>query len=313
MEYDYHLPVLKDEVIANLITDKDGTYIDATLGGGGHTEEILNSLTDKGKVIAFDCDMDAINHVRNKFEQKSSLKNRFYLINSNFVDLKKSLDEHNINVKISGILFDLGVSSFQFDNVEKGFTYKEDTVLDMRMDKNRGEEAYNILNTYSQQELERIFRDYAEDKNSRSLAKSIIAKRKEKEFRTSMDLVNFVQSFVGEFRLNKVLSRLFQALRIETNNELENLSDSLRQSIEVLSLNGRLSVISYHSLEDRIVKNFFREEAKTCVCPPSFPICVCNKKANLKIITSHPIVPKEDEIENNVRSRSAKLRVAERI
>jgi 16S rRNA (cytosine1402-N4)-methyltransferase len=313
MDYDYHVPVLKNEVLEYLVTDKDGIYIDATLGGGGHTEEILNTLSDKGKVIGFDCDVDAINHVKTRFEKNSSLKDRFYLINSNFVDLKKSLIENNLENKISGILFDLGVSSFQFDNVEKGFTYKEDTILDMRMDKNRGREAFNILNSYSALNLEKIFRDYAEDKNARTLAKSIVAKRKEKEFKTSLDFVNFIKSFVGDYRLNKVLSRLFQALRIETNNELENLSAALVQSDEVLSLKGRLAVIAYHSLEDRIIKNYFREEAKTCICPPSFPQCVCNKKASLKIITPHPVIPMPNEVESNIRARSAKLRVAERI
>jgi 16S rRNA (cytosine1402-N4)-methyltransferase len=311
--YDYHNPVMPDEVIEFLITNKNAQYIDATLGGGGHTELILDRLGTDGRLISFDTDIDAINHVKKKFEDKDDTKERLILINENFSDLKESLDKNKIEGKVLGILFDLGVSSFQLDSPDKGFTYKHDSLLDMRMNKNRGVPAYNILNTYSQSELERVFREYAEDKHSRSLAKLVITKRSQGLFKTSNDFVDVIKSFISEKKLNSVLSRLFQALRIETNDEMENLQHGLNQSLDILSEGGRLVVLTYHSLEDRIVKNFFKNEERPCTCPPSFPQCICGKKPRLKIITRKPLLPSEKEISYNVRARSAKLRVAERV
>jgi 16S rRNA (cytosine1402-N4)-methyltransferase len=311
--YDYHKPVMPVEVIEYLITDKNALYIDATLGGGGHTELILNLLEKNGRLISFDTDIDAINHVEKKFEDKNDIKERLILINENFSQLKESLDKIKIERKVQGILFDLGVSSFQLDSPDKGFTYKYDSLLDMRMNKNRGVPAYNILNTYSQSELERVFREYAEDKYSKSLAKLVISRRSQKLFKTSNDFVDVIKSFISEKKLNSVLSRLFQALRIETNDEMENLYNGLNQSLDILNEGGRLVVLTYHSLEDRIVKNFFKNEERPCTCPPSFPQCICGKKQKLKIITRKPLLPSDNEISDNIRARSAKLRVAERV
>jgi 16S rRNA (cytosine1402-N4)-methyltransferase len=310
---EYHNPVMPAEVLKFLITDPDGCYVDGTLGGGGHTERILEKLSPEGMVIGFDADIDSIEHVTKKFADKSSFKNRIIFINENFADLKDALNNQSVNKNIKGVLLDLGVSSFQIDNPEKGFMYRQDAVLDMRMDRSRGVPAHHILNSASENELIRIFRDYGEDKNPRALAKLVIDSRRKKQFLYSGDLVDIIKSFIGGPKLNKVASRIFQSLRIEVNDELENLSSALEQAVEVLSIGGRLVVISYHSLEDKIVKNFFREKAKGCVCPPSFPKCICGKEPMLKILTSKPVIASEDEIETNNRARSAKLRVAERI
>jgi len=310
MDESYHKPVLLDEVIDYLVTNIDGIYVDCTLGGGGHTLRILEVTKGKSKVVGFDDDIDAIKHV----EQINTLyKDSLILINDNFVNLRTEISKLGYINKISGFLFDLGVSSFQLDNKYKGFTYREDVVLDMRMNKNKGISASEVLNTYSEKELERVFRDYGEEKKSKLIAKRVVEFRKQKLIKTSDDFVNILKNFYHSSELNKNLSRIFQALRIEVNNELENLSQALKDCVENLITGGRIVVISYHSLEDRIVKNFFRDYSRKCSCPPNFPKCMCGAIEKLKIITKKPIIPKKEELFRNIRSRSAKLRVAEKI
>lgn len=310
MDESYHKPVLLDEVIDYLVTNINGIYVDCTLGGGGHTLRILEVTKGKSKVVGFDDDIDAIKHV----EQINTLyKDSLILINDNFVNLRTEISKLGYINKISGFLFDLGVSSFQLDNKDKGFTYREDVVLDMRMNKNKGISAGEVLNTYSEKELERVFRDYGEEKKSKLIAKRVVEFRKQKLIKTSNDFVNILKNFYHSSELNKNLSRIFQALRIEVNNELENLSQALQDCVENLITGGRIVVISYHSLEDRIVKNFFRDYSRKCSCPPNFPKCMCGAIEKLKIITKKPIIPKKEELFRNIRSRSAKLRVAEKI
>jgi 16S rRNA (cytosine1402-N4)-methyltransferase len=309
----YHLSVMSNEVNEFLINDKDGTYVDATLGGGGHAENILKSTSEKAAVIAFDLDIDSINYVRSKFVEKKEFKDRYFLINDNFRNMNEVLNELGKQNRIAGILFDLGVSSFQLDNPEKGFSYREDAILDMRMDKTKSKPAYTILNKASQEYLEKIFSEYGEDKKSRLISRAIIKARKNKEIKTTDDFVSIIRQYTRPNILNKVLSRYFQALRIETNDELQNLKEGLDQSVQILRKGGRIVVISYHSLEDRIVKNFFRDESRKCNCPPSYPKCMCGNEPKLKVLTSKPVIPSTEEIKVNHRARSAKLRAAERI
>jgi 16S rRNA (cytosine1402-N4)-methyltransferase len=306
----YHEPVLLDEVLNFLITDKEGIYIDATLGGGGHTLKILESLKGNSQVLGFDEDIDAISHVE---KYLSSYRDHLILVNENYSNLLDTVRKLNYSGKISGILFDLGVSSRQIDQKDKGFTYREDSPLDMRMNRNKGISAAEVLNSAEASDLERIFRDYGEEKRARFLARRIIDRRQEKMIKTSNDFIDILRGLYRPNDLNKNLSRLFQALRIEINNELEHLSIALNNSIEALAVGGRLVVISYHSLEDRIVKNFFRDSSRKCNCPPDFPECMCGAVETLQLVTRKPILPSDDEIRRNVRARSAKLRVAERI
>ena len=306
----YHEPVLLNEVLDFLITDKEGIYIDATLGGGGHTLKILDAIKGNSQVIGFDEDIDAINHTEKRL---SVSKDRLILVNENYSTLLDTVRKLNYSGKISGILFDLGISSFQIDQKEKGFTYREDSPLDMRMNRNKGIPVSEFLNSGSEDDLVRVFRDYGEEKRARFLARRIIDRREQKPINSSNDFIEIVRGLYRPNDLNKNLSRLFQALRIEINNELENLKEALKDSIEALTVGGRLVVISYHSLEDRIVKNFFRELSRECNCPPGFPYCMCGAVHTLKLITRKPLLPSDDEIKRNVRARSAKLRVAERI
>ncbi len=306
----YHEPVFLQEVLNFLITDQDGIYIDATLGGGGHSLKIFEETKGNSKVIGFDEDIDAVNHAE---KYLSSYKDHLTIVNGNYSTLIETVRNLGYSGKISGILFDLGVSSFQFDKKEKGFTYREDSPLDMRMNRNKGISAGEFLNTASESDLERVFKEYGEEKRARFLARRIADRRKEKEIKSSNDFIDIVKGLYRPNDLNKNLSRLFQALRIEINNELENLKIGLKDSVEALAIGGRLLVISYHSLEDRIVKNFFREASRQCNCPPGFPECMCGAVESLKLITRKPMIPSDDEIKRNVRARSAKLRIAERI
>ena len=304
----YHEPVLLDEAIELLVTDKNGVYVDATLGGGGHTFKIFE-LYCNPIVIGFDEDIDAINYSEKKL---TAYKDRFIVVNKNFSKIYEIVKELNYIGVINGVIFDLGISSFQIDNKEKGFMYREDSLLDMRMNKLKGISAAEFLNTASEVKISQVFYEYGEEKKSKILAKKVVKARKTKQITTSTDFIEIVRGFYKPNELNKNLSRLFQALRIEVNNELENLEIALKSCLDVLITGGRIVVITYHSLEDRIVKKFFKEYSRECNCFPSFPQCICGANKQLNLINKKPIVPTEFEIEKNIRARSAKMRVAEK-
>ncbi len=304
----HHIPVLLNESIENLISDKAGNYFEGTIGFGGHTKYILENLNDNAKFIGTDKDSIAYEYCKNKFKDDSRVK----LFNASFTNI---LDVSKIEFieKFDGIFVDLGVSSFQLDNKEAGFTFREDVALDLRMDKSQGDNASYYINSLDEKELMEIFFRYGEEKNSRKIAKVICEYRANSRIKTTGQLKKIIEEITPERFLNKTLSRIFQALRIYVNDELGELEDFLEKAVSVLNKNGRIAVITFHSLEDRIVKNFFKEKTKECICPPDYPVCVCNTKPELKIISRKPIIPGSDEIKNNKRSRSAKLRVAEKI
>jgi 16S rRNA (cytosine1402-N4)-methyltransferase len=304
----YHTPVLADQVINFLISNKSGIYIDGTLGGGGHAEKILNSLSEDGTLIGIDVDAEALTYSSERLKEFGL---RVALRKTNFADLSSILSELGIK-QISGLLLDLGVSSRQIDNQRRGFSYRLEGRLDMRMDQTQDMDAQSVVNGYSEKDLSRIFFEYGEEKNSKTVAKTIIQYRKTKDIATTQELARIVSSAVPHHHLNKTLSRIFQALRIEVNSELDNLRQVLTKSLSVLEKGGRIVVISYHSLEDRIVKDFFRFESLACTCPPGIPQCVCGKQTRLRVLTRNCLIPSSQETMNNPRSRSAKLRAAER-
>ncbi|MDR0287526.1 MAG: 16S rRNA (cytosine(1402)-N(4))-methyltransferase RsmH [Clostridiales bacterium] len=308
-----HTPVLFEECIENLKIIPSGTYIDCTVGGGGHSAEILKRLGDGGYLICMDQDEDALAAAEKKLKQVRS-SGSFHIIDTNFVNLIEVCKGLKIN-NVSGILFDLGVSSYQFDTQERGFSYNFDSKLDMRMDKNAELTGLKIVNEYSQQDLIRIIRDYGEENWAARIAAFIVEERKKIPIETTFQLVDIIKAAIPVKARREgphPARRTFQAIRIETNRELEVLEKAVDDAIEILEPGGRLCIISFHSLEDRIVKNKFKIAANPCECPASFPVCVCGKKARGKVITTKPITPKESELENNPRSRSAKLRVFEK-
>ena len=280
-----------------------GTYADATFGGGGHSRRILEIL-GSGKLIAFDRDPDA---VANSIEDE-----RFTLVNADYRYIKNYLKLHEA-IPCDGILADLGISSHQIDSAGRGFSTRFDGKIDMRMDVRTELSAIDVLNTYTEHELMDIFRRYGEIKNSHKLAAAIIRSRQDKQIRTTRELKEIAVTCTPRQMENKYLSQVFQAIRIEVNRELESLEIFLEKSLEVLKPGGRLVIISYHSLEDRAVKNFMREQSAPCICPPDLPQCRCGKQAKLRIITKKPVRPSSEEVDRNPRSRSALLRVAEKI
>jgi len=304
----HHTPVLLNESIENLITDKSGSYFEGTIGFGGHTELILSNLDADAKFIGTDKDLNAYEHCKNKFRDDK----RVELYNAGFTSI---IDISKIEFidKFDGIFADLGVSSFQLDNKDSGFTFREDVQLDLRMDKSKGEPASFFLNKISENELTDIFFKYGEERNSKKIAQAICTYRLKNRIKTSGELKGIIEEFTPERFLNKTLSRIFQALRIFVNNELDELEEFLEKAVSVLNKNGKLVIITFHSLEDRIVKNFFKEKTKTCICPPEYPVCVCETIPELRIVTKKPIEPSVEEIKQNKRSRSAKLRVAEKL
>jgi len=306
-----HIPVLLDESIEGLNIKPEGIYLDATLGRGGHSLEILKRLKT-GKLIAIDCDNEAIEETKEKLAE---YKNKITFVHGNFRDTKRILD--NLNIKtIDGALFDLGVSSPQLDDISRGFSYMADTKLDMRMDRTKTQSAYNLINTNDEDELNRIFRDYGEERYSRLIAKQIIKKRSDSPIDTTFKLNDIIISAIpAKARREKQhpSKRVYQALRIAVGDELETLEEMLGTVPYILNKGGRICIISFHSLEDRIVKKSFAHYATNCICPKDTPICICNKKQILKIITKKPILTGKIEAENNPRARSAKLRIAERI
>ncbi|MEN8191945.1 MAG: 16S rRNA (cytosine(1402)-N(4))-methyltransferase RsmH [Bacteroidota bacterium] len=304
----YHTPVLLNETIDYLVTEKSGVYFEGTVGFGGHTEKILSNLTQDAKFIGTDKDTTAYNHCSTKFENDERVK----LYNTSFTDIL-NISRIEFIDKFDGIFADLGVSSFQLDNKDSGFSFREDSPLDLRMNKSKGYPASFVVNTFAEEEIANIIYQFGEEKRSRVIAKRIVENRKIKKIDKSVQLREIVESVSNPKYLNKSLSRVFQALRIFVNNELEELEDFLNKSVSALKTGGRIVVITFHSLEDRIVKDFFKKQILTCVCPPKIPICVCNTIPSLKILTKKPVIPTDIEIKENRRSRSAKLRVAEKI
>jgi 16S rRNA (cytosine1402-N4)-methyltransferase len=304
---EHHTPVMLKESLDLLIVDRSGKYFDATLGFGGHTAEILNILSADGLLIASDVDTDAFEYCQKKFIQETRLN--LYNFNYSFIDVIAKIESIDF---FDGILADLGVSSYQLDEPVSGFTFRYDAPLDLRMDKTKSITAADIINTFEEEDLANIIYQYGEEKNSRKISRNIVHKRNLKKIETTGDLSSIISELVPPPYLRKTLSRVFQALRIYVNDELETLKSFLANSVKVLKKGGRIVIITYHSLEDRIVKDFFKEESIDKLSPKEDPLGIIKKDARLKLINKKPIVPSDQEIKNNYRARSAKLRAAER-
>ncbi len=312
MEFN-HYSVLLKETIDNLNIKPDGIYVDGTLGGGGHAYQVASRLSEKGRLIGIDQDADAIAAAGERLQE---FGDKITIIRSNYANMKEEL--HRIGVeKVDGIVLDLGVSSFQLDTPERGFTYRDEQApLDMRMDDRQSRTAKDIVNGYSEMELYRIIRDYGEDKFAKNIAKHIVAARAIKPIETTGELTEIIRASIPmkvQATGGHPAKRTFQAIRIELNRELEVLQNNLDDMIELLNPGGRICIITFHSLEDRIVKTNFKRNENPCTCPSDFPVCVCGKKSKGKVITRKPILPSEEELEVNSRSKSAKLRVFERM
>ncbi|WP_029322252.1 16S rRNA (cytosine(1402)-N(4))-methyltransferase RsmH [Butyrivibrio sp. AE3004] len=306
-----HYSVLLKEVLENLNIDPDGIYVDGTLGGAGHSSRIAERLSDKGRLYGIDQDEDAIKAAT---ERLKPFGEKAVIIRDNYENAVERLKELGVT-SVNGILLDLGVSSFQLDNEERGFTYRFDTPLDMRMDQRQELTAGTIVNEFSEMEIFHIIRNYGEDKFAKNIAKHIVARRSEKKIETTFELNEIIKAAIPARMREKgghPSKRTFQALRIACNRELDVLENSLDGMIDFLAPGGRICVITFHSLEDRIVKNNFRKNENPCTCPPEIPICVCGKKSKGKVITRKPILPSESELSENSRSASAKLRVFEK-
>lgn len=307
MEFN-HISVLKKESIDGLNIDKNGIYVDCTLGGGGHSFEIVKQL-ENGKLICFDKDMDAINFARKKL---SEYLDKIVFVNDNFANIKSRLGELGIK-KVDGILADLGVSSYQLDNGDRGFSYRYNHRLDMRMNQGQKLSAYEVVNNYSEKDLQRILFQYGEEKNTFQIVRKIIKQREAKPIETTFELRDIIVSSYPPKLQNKpaLCNKVFQAIRIEVNGELEDLK-VLDDFIDLLDSKGRLCIITFHPLEDRLVKNSFKLHATDCMCPPHLPQCVCGHKSDVIQITRKPIIPNDNEMLSNPRSASAKLRIVEK-
>lgn len=330
-----HIPVLLNEVIENLQIKKDGIYVDCTVGGAGHSSEVAKRLNKNGVLIAFDKDIDAINAASEKLSKFCKVEilnldnipqfnihsydNRqlplAVIIKSDFKNFKQALEKININL-VDGVLIDLGVSSHQIDCAERGFSFRQDAKLDMRMDKSASLTAADIVNNYSEQELANIFFRYGEEEFSRPIAKNIVKARGIEPITTTLQLNEIIENSLPKkivYSRGGAAKKVFQALRIVVNGELDGLDKMLEDVVEKLKPGGRFAVISFHSLEDRIVKQTFKELTRDCICPPNIPICVCGHKATIKMISKKPITASEEELKINSRSASAKLRIVEKI
>lgn len=311
MEYK-HVSVLRDESIEGLNVTGSGIYVDGTLGGAGHTVEICKLLTEEGRMIGIDQDAEAI---ANGEIRLAPYKDKVTLVRSNFSRFTEIMDELQIE-GVDGVLLDLGVSSRQLDEGSRGFSYMQDAPLDMRMDQRQSITAADVVNTYSEEAITRIIRDYGEERWAKRISQFIVQARKEQPIETTGDLVSIIKKAVPKGARQDgphPAKRTFQAIRIEVNGELRILEQAIRDMVERLKPGGRLCIITFHSLEDRIVKQTMKELENPCTCPKEFPVCVCGRKPKIKIVTRKPIVPDEEELEVNPRSRSAKLRIAERI
>lgn len=307
-----HKSVLLYETVDELNIKPDGIYVDGTLGGGGHSYEIAGRLSEGGRLIGIDQDEDAIKAASKRLEP---YMDRVTIVRNNYCNMDKVLDELGID-KVDGIMLDLGVSSYQLDAADRGFTYNVDTALDMRMDQRQEVTAKDIVNEYSEFDLYRIIRDYGEDRFAKNIAKHIVAARQEKPIETTFELNDIIKAAIPmKVRATggHPSKRTYQAIRIELNKELEVLENSIDMMIDRLKPEGRLCIITFHSLEDRIVKTRFRNNENPCTCPPSFPACVCGKVPKGRVITRKPVVPTDEEINENSRSKSSKLRVFERV
>ena len=306
-----HTSVLLQETIDGLNIRPDGVYVDGTLGDGGHSYEIASRLSDRGQLIGIDQDEAAITAAGERLKE---FGDRVIIVRSNYRNTKSILQSLQIE-KIDGMMLDLGVSSYQLDTEERGFSYRYDAPLDMRMDKRQTLTARDIVNGYSEMELFRVIRDYGEDKFAKNIAKHIVAARQQSPIETTGQLNEIIKAAIpAKMRAEggHPSKRTYQAIRIECNKELEVLRDSLEELIGLLNPGGRLCIITFHSLEDRIVKSAFKKAENPCTCPPSFPVCVCGKVSQGKVITNKPILPGEEELERNSRAKSAKLRIFER-
>ena len=306
-----HVSVLLHETVDGLNVRPDGTYVDATLGGGGHAFEVCSRLGDKGRFIGIDQDADAIEAAGRRL---AGFGEKVTIIRSNYRDMRPQLQ--NIGVgKVDGIVIDLGVSSYQLDTAKRGFSYRMDAPLDMRMDQRQKMTARDIVNSYSEAELYRVIRDYGEDKFAKNIAKHIVAEREKGPVETTGQLNEIIRRAIP-MKIQKTSGhpskRTFQAIRIELNHELDVLRDSLDDMINMLNPGGRICIITFHSLEDRIVKSSFRKNENPCICPSHFPVCVCGKTSKGRVVTRKPILPSKEEMESNSRSKSAKLRIFER-
>lgn len=300
-----------DEVLEYLNIKSDGVYVDGTLGGAGHSSEILRRLKT-GMLIGIDKDGDAIEASTKRL---SAISNNFTIVKDDFKNFRNILDRLSVE-RVDGVLLDLGVSSYQLDNSERGFSYRFDSKLDMRMNRDQGLSAYEVVNNYSEEKLVKILYDYGEEKFAKRIVANIIAERKKAPIETTGQLVKLIESAYPKKLLytgGSVAKQTFQAIRIEVNGELDRLKEVLYDIVDRLNENGRLCVITFHSLEDRIVKNVFKDLAMDCICPPSAIICVCNHKARVKTLTKKPVIAGEEELKNNKRSQSAKLRVVSKL
>ena len=307
-----HYSVLLQETIDELHIRPDGIYVDGTLGGGGHAFQVCSRLNENGHFYGIDQDAAAIEAAG---ERLRCFGNQVTIIRSNYCRMVEELKARGVT-GVDGIVLDLGVSSYQLEEADRGFTYREDAALDMRMDQRQEKTARDIVNGYSEMELYRVIRDYGEDKFAKNIAKHIVQAREKKPVETTGELVEIIKAAIpAKIRMQKghPAKQTFQALRIELNRELEVLRDSLDDMIDFLNPGGRICIITFHSLEDRIVKNAFRTNEHPCTCPPDFPVCVCGKVSKGRVVTRKPVLPGEKELEENSRSKSAKLRVFERI
>jgi 16S rRNA (cytosine1402-N4)-methyltransferase len=308
----FHIPVMQREVIESLRCGPGGVYVDGTVGGGGHACEILRHSAPDGLLIGMDVDDDAL---RESEERLKPFGSRKILVKGNFAEIHTILASLNIR-EVDGILLDLGVSAHQLKTASRGFSFSLDAALDMRMDQSRGLSAYDIINTFPEEELKRIIKDYGEEMMAQRIVKRISMRRKTSPIETTAELADVVvKALPSPFKTRRIhpATRTFQAIRIYVNSELLNLHNALNRGVDALRKSGRFSIISFHSLEDRIVKDGFRSWEKACICPPSLPVCACHREAKLKVLTRKPITPAASEIECNPQARSAKLRTAERI
>lgn len=310
MEFN-HVSVLLNECLEGLNIKENGIYVDGTLGGAGHSSEILKRLSKEGRLIGIDQDTDALKAAKERLKDYSNVT----FVHSNFSNIENVLNNLNID-GVDGILMDLGVSSYQLDEGERGFSYMKDAPLDMRMNRENDFSAYNVVNEYSEEDLYRIIRDYGEEKFAKRIASFIVENRQEKNIETTLELVEIIKNAIPAKARREgphPAKRTFQAIRIEVNSELSILNKTIEDGVEKLNKGGRMAIITFHSLEDRIVKNKFRDLAVSCRCPKEFPVCVCGEKAKVKIISRKAIEPTKEEVEINPRSRSAKLRVIEKL
>ena len=306
---DYHIPVLYYETLDNLVINPDGIYIDCTLGGGSHSEGILERLSDKGLLISIDQDTNAIEYSKKRLEKFGS---KWKVFKGNFENIDTIAYMAGID-KVDGILMDIGVSSKQLDDPKRGFSYRYDVKLDMRMNTEQKISAYDVVNTYSEEQLSKIIFEYGEERHARKIAKLIVEERKSSPIEKTSDLIALIKRAYPERASKHPAKKTFQAIRIEVNRELEVLENAMSKAVELLKVGGRLAIITFHSLEDRIVKNKFKDLATACKCPKDIPICVCGGVKKFEIITKKPIIPIDDELKNNNRAHSSKLRILERI